>query len=124
MELTKRQINRYIRLFTEDEYINALERVKERKTLWFVEEQLQSSDYPYHIFTDDKWVDDELDFVGYYEIVGIKTKEEARELAKDYQRWASEQCLSYGELAYYTELFTKLGKRFGLIREFKENAIL
>ena len=35
-----------------------------------------------------------------------------------------ERQLSYGELAEWTDMFRRLGKRYGLIREFKENAIL
>lgn len=31
--------------------------------------------------------------------------------------------MSYAELAYITDLFSKLGKRFGLLREFRENGI-
>lgn len=51
-------------------------------------------------------------------------KGNARQQAKDWQLWASEQSLSYGELAYYSNHFEKLGKRYGLIKEFKENGIL
>ena len=31
---------------------------------------------------------------------------------------------SYGELAYYGNYFEKLAKRYGLVREFKENGII
>lgn len=31
---------------------------------------------------------------------------------------------SYGELVYYTEYFEKLAKRYGLVREFRENGII
>lgn len=51
-------------------------------------------------------------------------KGNARQRAKDWQLWASEQSLSYGELAYYSNHFEKLGRRYGLIKEFKENGIL
>lgn len=54
----------------------------------------------------------------------IKTKEEARSKAIEWQTWASKQDLSYGELAEYAESFRILAKRFGLTREFKENGIL
>ena len=50
-------------------------------------------------------------------------KEAARQKAIDWQYEASEQDLSYGELAEAGNYFYKLGKRFGLLREFRENAI-
>lgn len=50
-------------------------------------------------------------------------KEEVRQIAIDWQIEASEQDYSYGELADYGEYFHKLGKRYGLLREFRENAI-
>lgn len=52
-----------------------------------------------------------------------KRKEAARQEAIDWQSEASEQNLSYGELAEIGNFFYKLGKRFGLLREFRENAI-
>ena len=52
-----------------------------------------------------------------------KQKESARQKAIDWQLEASEQSLSYGQLAEIGNYFYKLGKRFGLIREFRENAI-
>jgi len=52
-----------------------------------------------------------------------KRKETARQKAIDWQSEASEQNLSYGELAEIGNFFYKLGKRFGLLREFRENAI-
>lgn len=50
-------------------------------------------------------------------------KEAAREAAIDWQDWSHEQNLSYGELAEAQERFEKLGRRYGLLREFRENAI-
>ncbi len=50
-------------------------------------------------------------------------KEAARQKTIDWQLEASEQNLSYGELAEIGNFFYKLGKRFGLLREFRENAI-
>lgn len=41
-------------------------------------------------------------------------------------RWSYDFCnhdYSYGELAYYQDYFEKLGRRYGLLREFRENAI-
>lgn len=52
-----------------------------------------------------------------------KRKESVRQEAIDWQLEASEQDLSYGELAEIGNFFYKLGKRFGLLREFRENAI-
>ena len=51
-------------------------------------------------------------------------KEEAREQAIIWQLEASEKCLSYTELAEAGEHFAKLAKRYGLIKEFKENGII
>lgn len=53
-----------------------------------------------------------------------KTKDEARQKAIDWQIWQSEQSLSYSELIEWSDYFYKLGKRFGLLREFKENGII
>ena len=50
-------------------------------------------------------------------------KEAARQEAIDWQLWASEQSLSYGELADYAAHFERLGRRYGLLQEFRENAI-
>lgn len=60
----------------------------------------------------------------YYGWIKIKIKEDARRLAIDFQRWASEQSLSYGELAEYQNYFGKIAKMFGLTREFRENGII
>ena len=51
-------------------------------------------------------------------------KEVARSKAIDFQYSSSDKCYSYAELAYYSDYFLKLGKRYGLIKEFKENGIL
>jgi hypothetical protein len=58
------------------------------------------------------------------EIKNIKTKEEARNIAINWQSWQSKQALSYGEIAKYQDYFRSIGIKFGLIREFKENAII
>lgn len=52
-----------------------------------------------------------------------ENKERVRQMAIDWQIEASENCYSYGELAYFGEIFNLLGKRYGLLREFRENAI-
>lgn len=51
-------------------------------------------------------------------------KEAARAAAIDWQHDASKHNYSYGELFYYQEYFYKLAKRYGLIKEFRENAII
>ena len=51
-------------------------------------------------------------------------KGQARELAIDWQDWASEQSLSYAELAEWEALFEKLGRKYQLTKEFKENGII
>lgn len=50
-------------------------------------------------------------------------KSEAREQAIDWQYETAEQNLSYGELAEAGEYFEKLGRRYGLLQEFRENGI-
>lgn len=53
------------------------------------------------------------------------TADEAREAAIDWQNWASEQNLSYGELAAFQEAFGVLAARFPeLQEEFEENGII
>lgn len=47
----------------------------------------------------------------------------AEELAKDYQYNFACLSWSYGELATICEYFKRIGKRYGLLKEFKENAI-
>lgn len=51
-------------------------------------------------------------------------KETARCKAIEWQLKMSDKNLSYSELAHYSYYFAKLGKRYGLIKEFKENGIL
>jgi len=53
-----------------------------------------------------------------------RRKDAARQKAIDWQYEASQKNLSYGELADAGEKFTKLAKRYGLVREFRENAII
>lgn len=54
----------------------------------------------------------------------IKTEDQARQLAIDWQNWQSEQSLSYGELHEWEDLFRKLGRDFYLTAEFSENGII
>jgi len=52
------------------------------------------------------------------------TKEEARAYAQEWQQWAGEQNLSYGELLEWQDEFTELAHLFDLEEEFKENGII
>lgn len=54
----------------------------------------------------------------------IASAEEARDLAIDWQKFAAEQSLSYGELAQYALYFETLAEKFNLTAEFRENAII
>ena len=52
-----------------------------------------------------------------------RAKERVRQKVIEWQLTESCKNLSYGELATIGEYFHKIGKRFGLLREFRENAI-
>jgi hypothetical protein len=54
----------------------------------------------------------------------VTTQDQARQLAIDWQSQAGKKSLSYAELAAWAGFFRKLGKRFGLLKEFKENGII
>ncbi len=51
-------------------------------------------------------------------------KEMARIEAIDWQLDFNNHNYSYGELIYYEDYFTRLAKRYGLVKEFKENGII
>ena len=53
-------------------------------------------------------------------------KAEAREEAKEWQRQFSDMIfnINWGEYAEQVAHFEKLAKRYGLIKEFKENGII
>lgn len=51
-------------------------------------------------------------------------KAAARDAAIVYQQNAAEQSPSWGEIAEATAYFERLGRRFGLLREFRENGII
>jgi hypothetical protein len=57
-------------------------------------------------------------------IATIKTKEEARQIAIDWQSWQSKRSISYGELSQWQGYFLTLAGKFGLKKEFKENGIV
>lgn len=50
-------------------------------------------------------------------------KERARQIAIDWQYEDGDYPYSYEGLAIVGEYFYKLGKRYGLLREFRENGI-
>ena len=53
-----------------------------------------------------------------------KKKEAARNEAIDWQADFSNHNYSYGELAFYSDYFEKKAKRYGLLKEFKDNGII
>ena len=53
-----------------------------------------------------------------------KRKENARNKAIRFQSTLDEYNLSWGELAEWQDYFYKLARRYGLVKEFKENAII
>ena len=50
-------------------------------------------------------------------------KEEARQAATEWQLTFGNHNYSYSELAEFTARFERVGRRFGLLREFRENGI-
>ena len=58
------------------------------------------------------------------EMTNIKTKEDARSKAIDFQSWASNQSLSYEDLINWEGYFNNLANKFGLVDEFSENGII
>ena len=53
-----------------------------------------------------------------------RAKERARNKAIEWQMDIENHNYSYGELAYYQEYFERIGRRYGLISEFRENGII
>lgn len=54
----------------------------------------------------------------------VTSADQAEELAKDWQIWAGENSLSYGELAEYQSYFETLAAKFDLTEVFQENGII
>lgn len=52
-----------------------------------------------------------------------RKKASARQEAIDWQKDVANHDYSYGELAEFVMHFEKLGKRYGLLKEFRENGI-
>jgi len=57
-------------------------------------------------------------------VVHVKTKEEARQIAIDWQKRQGLLSMSYAEVIRWYTYFKKLAKKFNLVREFKENGII
>ena len=51
-------------------------------------------------------------------------KEAARETAINWQADFSSHNYSYSELAVFQDVFFRLGRKYGLLREFRENGII
>ena len=51
-------------------------------------------------------------------------KEAARSKAIEWQMDFENHNYSYGEITYFQSYFEKLGNRYGLLKEFRENAII
>lgn len=54
----------------------------------------------------------------------VRSAEEARTLAIDWQNWQSEVALGIGDMAEFADYFSELAGKFGLADEFKENGIV
>ena len=53
-----------------------------------------------------------------------RAKERARDKAVEWQSGFSDQNYSYEELVYYQDYFSRLGRSYGLTKEFRENGII
>ena len=51
-------------------------------------------------------------------------KEKARQKAVEWQLDFNNHIYSFNELVQFQTKFTKLGKRYGLLKEFRENGII
>ena len=51
-------------------------------------------------------------------------KERARDKAIEWQNDFNNHNYSYGELTHFQNYFSRLAKRYGLVREFRENGII
>lgn len=57
-------------------------------------------------------------------ITAIKTEDEARQIAIDWQNKQSNRSISYMELYHCQKYFEALAEKFGLQEEFEENGII
>lgn len=53
-----------------------------------------------------------------------KGKEAARAAAQEWQARFENRSMTWGELAEWQDHFTRLGRKYGLLREFAENGII
>lgn len=53
-----------------------------------------------------------------------KGKEAARAAAQEWQARFGNRSMTWGELAEWQEYFARLGRKYGLLREFAENGII
>ena len=53
-----------------------------------------------------------------------RRKEQVREEAREWQFSFSEESCSWSEVAEAGQRFERLGRRYGLLREFRENGII
>ena len=53
-----------------------------------------------------------------------RAKERARNKAVEWQSGLCDQNYSYGELAYWEDYFSRLGRAYGLTKKFRENGII
>ena len=53
-----------------------------------------------------------------------RAKENARQTAKDWQYMLDKRSLSWWDVADWGDYFEKLARRYGLVREFRENGII
>lgn len=53
-----------------------------------------------------------------------KSKEEVKQFAIDWQADFSNHNYSYSELEIFQDMFSCLGRKYGLLREFRENGII
>ena len=53
-----------------------------------------------------------------------KAKERAKDKAVEWQSNFCDKNYSYEELAYWGDYFWRLARRYGLVREFRENGII
>lgn len=54
----------------------------------------------------------------------LKTADDAREHAQEWQAWTANNAMSYMELADWEDYFREIAKKFDLTDEFKENGVL
>jgi len=124
-KLTRKEKERCIALFEDEEYIKMLKEKLGEK--WYVREKVVSLDeneFSYYLYTSGGY-DDEFDELWYLQVFYARNKAELRQQAIDYQNLFSKGfSMSWGDIAYFSDYFAELGKRFGLLKEFKENGIL